>query len=83
MLRSVTACCQSSVRSAILRTSATHPMLNTFTAKVSTLDSASLRTLYTELFTQELPFQCIDIVLDRLMDLDGVEAVDAFIETVG
>lgn len=58
-------------------------MLNTFTAKVSTLDSASLRTLYTELFTQELPFQCIDIVLDRLMDLDGVEAVDAFIETVG
>jgi hypothetical protein len=58
-------------------------MINTFTAKVSTLDSASLRTLYTELFTQELPFQCIDIVLDRLMDLDGVEAVDAFIETVG
>lgn len=58
-------------------------MLATFTAKVSTLDSASLRTLYTELFTQELPFQCIDIVLDRLMDLDGVEAVDAFIETVG
>ena len=58
-------------------------MLATFTAKVSTLDSASLRTLYTELFTQELPFQCIDIVLDRLMDLDGVEAVDAFIDTVG
>ena len=58
-------------------------MLATFTAKVSTLDSASLRTLYTELFTQELPFQCIDVVLNRLMDLDGVEAVDAFIETVG
>jgi hypothetical protein len=58
-------------------------MLATFTAKVSTLDSASLRTLYTELFTQELPFQCIDIVLDRLMDLDGVEAVEAFIDTVG
>jgi len=58
-------------------------MLATFTAKVSTLDSASLRTLYTELFTQELPFQCIDVVLNRLMDLDGIEAVDAFIETVG
>jgi hypothetical protein len=58
-------------------------MINTFTAKVSTLDSASLRTLYTELFTQDLPFQCIDVVLNRLMDLDGVEAVDAFIETVG
>ena len=58
-------------------------MLNTFTATVSTLDSAALRTLYTELFTQELPFQCIDIVLDRLMDLDGTEDVDAFIDTVG
>jgi hypothetical protein len=58
-------------------------MLATFTAKVETLNSADLRTLYAELFAQEMPFECIDIVLNRLMDLDGVEAVDAFIDTVG
>ncbi len=54
-----------------------------FTAKVATLDSASLRSLYKQLFNQPLvPFQCLDIVLNRMMDLDGVEAVDAFIDTV-
>jgi hypothetical protein len=58
-------------------------MLTAFTAKVETLNSADLRTLYAELFAQEMPFECIDIVLNRLMDLDGVEAVDAFIDTVG
>ena len=75
--------CQARSAGVILRTSATHPMLATFTAKVETLNSADLRTLYAELFAQEMPFECIDIVLNRLMDLDGVEAVDAFIDTVG
>lgn len=58
-------------------------MLSTFTAKVATLDSSALRDLYTQLFAQEMPFECIDIVLNRLMDLDGVEATGEFIETVG
>ncbi len=57
-------------------------LLDTFTAKVATLNSSALRDLYTQLFAQEMPFECIDIVLNRLMDLDGVEAVDAFIDTV-
>ena len=35
------------------------------------------------MFNQPLvPFQALDIVLNRLMDLDGVEAVDALIDTV-
>ena len=54
-----------------------------FTARVSTLDSETARSLYREMFNQPLvPFQALDIVLNRLMDLDGVEAVDAFIDTV-
>ena len=54
-----------------------------FTARVATLDSETARSLYREMFNQPLvPFQALDIVLDRLMDLDGVEAVDAFIDTV-
>tara|TARA_Y100000589_G_C26709951_1_gene449306 strand:+ start:359 stop:535 length:177 start_codon:yes stop_codon:yes gene_type:complete len=57
-------------------------MLDTFTAKVATLDSASLRDLYRQLFAQEMPFQCIDIVLNRLMELDGTEAISDFIDTV-
>lgn len=57
-------------------------MLAIFTAKVATLNAADLRNLYVELFRQELPFECIDVVLDRLMDLEGVEAVDAFVDTV-
>ena len=57
-------------------------MLATFTAKVATLNASGLRNLYTELFRQEMPFECIDVVLTRLMDLEGVEAVDAFIDTV-
>jgi len=57
-------------------------MLATFTAKVATLNAFDLRNLYTELFRQEMPFECIDVVLDRLMDLEGVEAVEAFIDSV-
>ena len=53
-----------------------------FTAKVAALNASDLRSLYTELFRQEMPFECIDVVLTRLMDLEGVEAVDAFIDTV-
>ena len=54
-----------------------------FTARVATLDSETLRSLYRQMFNQPLvPFQALDIVLNRLMDLDGVEAVDAFIDTV-
>jgi hypothetical protein len=59
-------------------------MIATFTAKVSTLDSASLRTLYTELFNMtDCSIKLIDIVLDRLIDVDGVEATGDFIDTVG
>lgn len=57
-------------------------MLATFTAKVATLNASDLRNLYTELFRQEMPFECIDVVLDRLMDLEGVEAIEAFIDSV-
>ena len=54
-----------------------------FTTRVATLDSETLRSLYREMFNQPLvPFQALDIVLNRLMDLDGVEAVDAFVDTV-
>ena len=54
-----------------------------FTARVATLDSEPLRSLYREMFNQPLvPFQALDIVLNRLMDLEGVEAVDAFVDTV-
>jgi len=54
-----------------------------FTARVATLDSETLRSLYREMFNQPLvPFQALDIVLNRLMDLEGVEAVDAFVDTV-
>lgn len=74
------------------REAGTLPTLNTskqmtvataFTARVATLDSKTLRSLYRQMFNQPLvPFQALDIVLNRLMDLDGVEAVDAFIDTV-
>ena len=54
-----------------------------FTARVATLDSETLRSLYRKMFNQPLvPFQALDIVLNRLMDLEGVEAVDAFVDTV-
>ena len=54
-----------------------------FPARVATLDSETLRSLYRQMFNQPLvPFQALDIVLNRLMDLDGVESVDAFIDTV-
>jgi len=54
-----------------------------FTARVATLDSEALRSLYRQMFNQPLvPFQALDIVLNRLMDLDGVEAVNAFVDTV-
>ena len=58
-------------------------ILADFTARVATLDSETLRNLYRELFAQEMPFQMIDVVLDRLMDLDGTEAISQFIDTVG
>ena len=57
-------------------------MLATFTAKVATLNASDLRTLCIELFRHEMPFECIDVVLDRLMDLEGVEAIEAFIDSV-
>ena len=57
-------------------------MLATFTAKVATLNASDLRNLYVELFRQELPFNCIDVVLDRLMELEGVEAIEAFIDSI-
>lgn len=57
-------------------------MLATFTAKVATLNASDLRDLYVQLFRQELPFECIDVVLDRLTDLEGVKAVEAFIDSV-
>lgn len=57
-------------------------MLDTFTAKVATLGSSDLRDLYAQLFAQEMPFECIDIVLNRLMDLDGIKATEAFIDSV-
>ena len=57
-------------------------MLDTFTAKVATLGSADLRDLYAQLFAQEMPFECIDIVLNRLMDIDGIKATESFIDSV-
>ena len=57
-------------------------MLATFTAKVATLNASDLRNLYAELFRQEMPFECIDVVLTRMMDLEGIEAVEAFIDSV-
>ena len=56
-----------------------------FTARVATLDSETLRSLidWAKCSTRPwVPFQALDIVLNRLMDLDGVEAVDAFVDTV-
>ena len=59
-------------------------MIDTFTARVDALDSETLCNLYREMFNQPLvPFAALDIVLNRLMDLNGVEAVEAFIDTVG
>lgn len=54
-----------------------------FTARVATLDSDTARSLYREMFNQPLvPFAALDIVLNRLMDLEGTEAIEAFIDTV-
>lgn len=57
-------------------------MLATFTAKVATLNASDLRYLCTELFRQEMPFECIDVVIDRLTELEGVKAVEAFIDSI-
>lgn len=58
-------------------------MLATFTAKVANLDSETARSLYREMFNQPLvPFKALDIVINRLIDLEGVEAVEAFIDSV-
>ena len=54
-----------------------------FTARVATLDSETARSLYREMFNQPLvPFEALDIVLTHLMDLEGTEAIEAFIDTV-
>ena len=48
------------------------------------LDSNGLRTLYTQLWNLEggAPFQMLDIVLHLLMTRDGVEATEAFVDTL-
>ena len=54
-----------------------------FTRRVAALDSETARSLYREMFNQPLvPFEALDIVLNHLMDLDGTEAIEAFIDTV-
>ena len=59
-------------------------MIAAFTAKANTLDSNGLRTLYTQLWNLEggAPFQMLDIVLHLLMTRDGVEATEAFVDTL-
>jgi hypothetical protein len=57
-------------------------MLAAFAAKAATLNASELRTLYIELMRHEMPFECINVVLDRLMDLEGVEAIEGFIDSV-
>lgn len=55
-----------------------------FTRRVATLDSVAARHLYRQMFDQPLvPFEALDIVLNRLIDLDGIEATNQFIDTVG
>lgn len=58
-------------------------ILADFTAKVATLNSEALRELYRQLFAQEADFLLIDVVLNRLMDLEGPHAIGQFIDTVG
>ena len=54
-----------------------------FTARVATLDSVTARSLYREMFNQPLAsFEALDIVLNHLIDIDGNEATEAFIDTV-
>ena len=64
-------------------TSTATQILASFTTKVSSLNSEALRDLYRQLFALEADFQLIDVVLNRLMDLDGTEATSQFIDTVG
>ena len=67
-----------------MRNNSTDSMVRAeFTARVATLDSKTARSLYREMFNQPLvPFEALDIVLNRLMDLEGTEAIEAFIDTV-
>lgn len=67
-----------------MRNNSTDSMVRAeFTARVGTLDSETARSLYREMFNQPLvPFEALDIVLNRLMDLEGTEAIEAFIDTV-
>ena len=58
-------------------------ILADFTAKVATLSSEPLRDLYRQLLAQDADFLLIDVVLNRLMDLDGTEAIAQFIEIEG
>ena len=64
-------------------TSTAAQILASFTSKVATLNSEALRDLYRQLFALDADFQLIDVVLNRLMDLDGTEATSQFIDTVG
>ena len=58
-------------------------LIQDFTAKVNTLEAADLRIAYTQLWSLEgCPGQLLDIALDRLIDLIGVEAAEAFVETL-
>ena len=63
-------------------TSTATEILASFTTKVATLNSEALRDLYRQLFALEADFQLMDVVLNRLMDLDGTEATSQFIDTV-
>ena len=63
-------------------TSTATQILASFTTKVSSLNSEALRDLYRQQFALEADFQLIDVVLNRLMDLDGTEATSQFIDTV-
>lgn len=67
-----------------MRNNSTDSMVRAeFNARVATLDSETLRSLYRQMFNQPLvPFEALDIVLSRLMDLDGTEAIEQFIDTV-
>lgn len=53
-----------------------------FKRRVATLDSEVARSLYRELSSQLAAAEALDIVLDHLIDLDGLEATDRFIDTV-
>ena len=59
-----------------------HHVRAEFKRRVSTLDSEVARSLYRELSRQLVSWDALEIVLDRLIELDGTEATDRFIDTV-